>query len=147
MARIDEALALANETGEHSSDAFLHRIRGEILLKRDPANTAPAEEAFLTAIAMRNSKRREALSYARRCRWQSFINRPGGLPTPTPCSRQRSKAFARTPEFPQIAEAQALLAALLETDDGKDRRGSAPTPAQTSDRLWLGGGLVQRFCC
>ena len=36
-------LALAGETGEHWSDAFLHRLRGEILLKRDPANTAPGE--------------------------------------------------------------------------------------------------------
>jgi adenylate cyclase len=37
LTRIDEALALAGETGEHWSDAFLHRCRGEILLKRDPA--------------------------------------------------------------------------------------------------------------
>jgi hypothetical protein len=43
---IDEALALAGETGEHWSDAFLHRVCGEILLKRDPGNTAPAEDAF-----------------------------------------------------------------------------------------------------
>jgi hypothetical protein len=49
---LDEALALAKETGAHGTDAFLHRIRGEILLKRDPANTAPAEEALLTAIAI-----------------------------------------------------------------------------------------------
>src|SRR5262249_39556699 len=40
LTRIEEALALARETGEHWSDAFLHRCRGEILLKRDPANTA-----------------------------------------------------------------------------------------------------------
>src|SRR5262249_3394719 len=52
LTRIDEALALAAETGEHWSDAFLHRLRGEILLKRDPANTAPAEEAFLTALTL-----------------------------------------------------------------------------------------------
>jgi predicted ATPase len=52
LTRIDEALALAGETGEHWSDAFLHCLRGEILLKRDPANTAPAEDAFLTAIAI-----------------------------------------------------------------------------------------------
>jgi predicted ATPase len=52
LIRLDEALALAGATGEHRTDAFLHRIRGEILLKRDPANTAPAEEAFLTAIAI-----------------------------------------------------------------------------------------------
>jgi predicted ATPase len=49
---VHEALGLAGETGEHWTDAFLHRMRGEILLKRDPANTAPAEEAFLTAIAI-----------------------------------------------------------------------------------------------
>ncbi len=52
LALIDEALALARETGERLSDAFLHCLRGEILLKRDSANTAPAEKAFLTAIAI-----------------------------------------------------------------------------------------------
>jgi predicted ATPase len=52
LTRIQNALALVRETGEHWTDALLHRIRGEILLRRDPANTAPAEEAFLTAIAI-----------------------------------------------------------------------------------------------
>jgi predicted ATPase len=70
LTRIDEALALAQQTGEHWTDAFLHRIRGEILLKRDPANTAPAEEAFLTAITIaqqqkaRNFELRAAMSMA-----------------------------------------------------------------------------------
>jgi class 3 adenylate cyclase/predicted ATPase len=76
LAQIDEALALATETGERWSDAFLHRIRGEILLKRDPANTAPAEEAFLTAIAIaqrqkaRSFELRAAMSMARLWRGQ-----------------------------------------------------------------------------
>ena len=52
LTRIDEALALAGDTGEHWSDAVLHRIRGDILLKHDQPNTAQAEEAFLTAIAI-----------------------------------------------------------------------------------------------
>ena len=71
LARIDEALALAGATGEHWSDAFLHRIRGEILLKRDPANPAAAEEAFFTAIAVaqqqkaRSFELRAAMSMAR----------------------------------------------------------------------------------
>jgi len=30
LTRIDEALALAQQTGEHWTDAFLHRLRGEI---------------------------------------------------------------------------------------------------------------------
>jgi predicted ATPase len=71
LIRIDEALALAGETGAHWTDAFLHRLRGEILLKRDPTNTAPAEGAFLTAIAIaqqqkaRSFELRAATSLAR----------------------------------------------------------------------------------
>ena len=116
LARIDEALALANETGEHFSDAFLHRIRGEILLKRDPSNTAPAEEAFLTAVAIaqqqkaRSFELRAALSLAKL--YQS-TGRPADAHAVLASALE---GFARTPEFPQIAEAQALLAALLETD-------------------------------
>jgi len=40
LTRINEALALVSETGEHWTDAFLQRIRGDILLKRERANTA-----------------------------------------------------------------------------------------------------------
>jgi len=64
-------LGFAQQTGEHWTDAFLHRIRGEILLKRDPANTAPAEEAFLTAITIAQQQKartfelRAAMSMAR----------------------------------------------------------------------------------
>jgi hypothetical protein len=52
LARISGALALAREMGALTSDAFLHRLRGEILLKRDPVNPAPAEAAFQTALAI-----------------------------------------------------------------------------------------------
>jgi predicted ATPase len=57
LREIDEALALANETGERWTDALLNRLRGEILLKRDPANTAPAEAAFLAAIAVAQAQK------------------------------------------------------------------------------------------
>ena len=71
LAGIDEALALAGETGEHWFDAGLHRIRGEILLKQNPADPAPAEAAFLAAIAVaqqqkaRSFELRAALSLAK----------------------------------------------------------------------------------
>jgi predicted ATPase len=60
-------------------DAFLHRARGEILLKRDTANTVPAEEAFLTAIAVaqqqkaRSFELRAAMSLARLWRSQGKV--------------------------------------------------------------------------
>ena len=58
---IEKGLAIADETGEHFTDPYLHRIRGEILLSREPANSAPAEEAFQTAIAI--AKGQSARSY------------------------------------------------------------------------------------
>jgi predicted ATPase len=112
LTRIDGALALAGETGEHWSDAFLHRLRGEILLKRDPANTAPAEDAFLTAIAIAQQQRarsfelRAALSLAKL--YQS-TDRPADAHA---VLASALKGFSPNPELPEIAEAQTLLATL-----------------------------------
>ena len=112
LTRLDEALTLAGETGEHWSDAFLHRLRGEILLKRDPANATPAEEAFLTAIAVaqqqkaRSFELRAALSLAK---LYHSTDRPADAHA---VLASALKGFSPTPEFPEIAEAQTLLSAL-----------------------------------
>jgi adenylate cyclase len=112
LTRIDEALALAGETGEQWSDAILHRLRGEILLKGDPANTAPAEDAFLTAIAIAHQQKarsfelRAALSLAK---LYHSTNRPADAHA---LLASALKGFSPTPEFPEIAEAQTLLSAL-----------------------------------
>jgi predicted ATPase len=112
LTRIDEAVALAGETGEHWSDAFLHRLRGEILLKRDPVNTAPAEDAFLTAIAVAQQQKarsfglRAALSLAT---LYHSTDRPADA---LAVLASALKGFSPTPEFPEIAEAQMLLTAL-----------------------------------
>jgi predicted ATPase len=106
--RIEEAPALARQTGEHWSDAFLHRLRGEILLKRDPANTTPAEDAFLTAIAIaqqqkvRSFELRAALNYSSARR---SVDAHALLASAL-------NGYSPTPEFPEIAEAQTLLSAL-----------------------------------
>ena len=52
VAILDEALATSDRTGYRTFEAELHRVRGEILLKRDPAKPASAKDAFLTAIAI-----------------------------------------------------------------------------------------------
>jgi tetratricopeptide (TPR) repeat protein len=49
---INRGLAIADETGEHFTDPYLHRLRGELLLKRNPFELAPVEEAFKAAIAV-----------------------------------------------------------------------------------------------
>ena len=121
--RVDEALALANETGAHWTDALLHRIRGEILLKREPANPAPAEEAFQTAIAIakelgaRSYVLLVSLSLAKLYRWTGRPEEAHAVLAPA------LEGFSPTPEMREIAEGQTLLAALAETKEASAHNG------------------------
>ena len=131
VAILDEALATCDRTGYRAFEAELHRARGEILLKRDPANPAPAEEAFLTAIAVakqqgtRSFELRAALSLAK-------LYQSTGRPADAHAVLAPAlEGFSPTPEMPEIAEAQALL-------DGArgDRRGqSEGRAAATADAV------------
>ena len=131
IAILDEALATADRIGYRAFEAELHRARGEILLKRDPANPAPAEEAFLTAIAVakqqgtRSFELRAALSLAK-------LYQSTGRPADAHAVLAPAlEGFSPTPEMPEIAEAQALLAALAETEEVKSAE------AQRQRRLHL----------
>jgi predicted ATPase len=109
LAELDEALILAERTGEHASDAFLHRLRGQILLNRDPPALVAAEKAFRTAIEIaeaqeaRSLRLQAALSLAKLCQ---ASNRPAQA-----CGvlRPALEGFSPTPAMPEIAEALAVL--------------------------------------
>ncbi len=119
IAILDEALATADRLGYRAFEAELNRTTGEILLERDPANPAPAEKAFQTAIAVakrqgtRSFELRAALALAK-------LYQSTGRPTDAHAVLAPAlEGFAPTQEMPEIAEAQALLAALEETDEVK----------------------------
>ena len=124
LAALDEGLATAERTGYRAFEGELHRVRAEILLKHDPANPAPAEEAFLAAIAVakqqgtRSFGLRAALSLAR-------LYRLTGRPAVAHAVLAPAlEGFSPTPEMPEIAEAQALLAALAGTEEVKNAAAS-----------------------
>jgi hypothetical protein len=104
---LDEALATSERIGHRAFDTELRRVRGGMLLKRDPTNRAPADPALRTAVAQgqgtRSFKMRAALSLAKL--YQS-TGRPAEahavLAPPL-------EGFAPTPEMPEIEEARALL--------------------------------------
>jgi adenylate cyclase len=58
---IDDALATNINSGRYSTVPELHRIKGELLLLRDPSRLAEAEESFRTAIE--NAQRHAAKSW------------------------------------------------------------------------------------
>ena len=105
-------MATCNRTGYRAFEAELHRARGDILLKRDAANPAPAEEAFLTAIAVakqqgtRSFELRAALALAKLYQATARPAEAHAVLTPA------LDGFAPTSQMPEIAEAQALLGTL-----------------------------------
>ena len=112
MQRIDTALALANETGEDWTDALLHRIRAAILLKRDPANPAPAEEAFLAAIAIAQAQKARSFALQAALSLTKLYQSTGRPVEAHAILAPALEGFSPTTEMPEIGEALALLAAL-----------------------------------
>ena len=109
IAILDEALATSDRTDGRAFEAELHRARGEMLLRRDPANPAPAEEAFLTAIAV--AKQQGTCSFELRAAL-SLAKLYQSTARPTEAHAVLAPAlegFAPTTEMPEIAEAQALI--------------------------------------
>ncbi len=106
---IDEGLAIAEETGEHFTDPYLHRLRGEILLTRSPARPGRAEEAFQTAIVIakaQGARGYELLASLALAKFHQSIGCPADAHAILAAALQD---FSPTPEMPEIAEARALL--------------------------------------
>jgi class 3 adenylate cyclase/predicted ATPase len=112
LRRLDDALAELETTENHWYEAEMHRIRGDILLKRDPADTAAAEQSLQAAIAIAQSQKarsfelRSALSLAKLYR---AANRDADAHAVLALAVED---FPPTRRFPELTEAQALLSAL-----------------------------------
>jgi len=111
LRRLDDALAELETTECRWYEAEMHRIRAEILLKRDPADTATAEQSLQTAMAIAQSQKarsfelRAALSLAKLYR---AANRDADAHAVLATAVE---GFPPTRQFPELNEAQALLAA------------------------------------
>src|SRR5262249_40200148 len=114
LRRLDDALAESARTEQRWSEAEVHRIRGEILLKRDPADTAAAEQSLQTAITIAQSQKarsfdlRAALPLPKLYR---SINRDADAHA---VLAPAVEDFPPTRQFPELTEAQTLLAVLSE---------------------------------
>jgi hypothetical protein len=117
LARIDEAFRLSDQVEHRCSLPFLHRLRGEILHKRDPADPAPAEEAFRTSIAIAKEQSARSPVLLASLALAKLLQSTGRPIEAHAVLAAALDGFSPTPEMPQIAEAQALLAALAENDE------------------------------
>jgi predicted ATPase len=112
LRRLDDALAELQTTEAHWYEAEMHRIRGEILLQRDPTDTAAAEQSLQAAIAIAQSQKarsfelRAALSLAKLYRTADRDAAAHAVLAPA------VEGFPPTQQFPELTDAQTLLSAL-----------------------------------
>jgi predicted ATPase len=112
LRRLDDALAELEATEARWYETEIHRIRAEILLKRDPADTAAAEQSLQAAIAIAQSQKarsfelRAALFLAKLYRAANRGAAAHAVLAPA------VEGFPPTRQFPELTEAQTLLAAL-----------------------------------
>ena len=111
-ATVDRALAETERTGHRWFEAETHRIRGEILFKRDLANTAPAEEGFLAAIAVAQQQKARSFELRAAFALAKLYQSTGRAADAHAVLGPALEGFSPTPEFPVIEEAQTLLAVL-----------------------------------
>src|SRR6516162_7700014 len=138
--RLDDALSELERTEEHWYEVEMHRIRAKILLKRDPADTASAQQALQTAIAIaqhqqaRSFELRAALTLAKLYRAANRDADAHAVLAPV------VEGFPPTQQFPELTEAQTLLSVISESDAVK----SAAAVRQRRLRLQisLGNALI-----
>ncbi|WP_168195473.1 hypothetical protein [Bradyrhizobium sp. NAS80.1] len=112
VAILDEALATCDRSGYRAFEADLHRARGEMLLRRDPANRAPAEEAFVLAIAIAREQKARSFELRAALALAKLYGSAGRPADADAVLAPALEGLVPTSEFPEIAEAQTLLAAL-----------------------------------
>jgi predicted ATPase len=114
--------------------------RGGILLKRDPADTAAAEQSLLAAIAIAQSQKarsfelRAALSLAKLYRTANRDADAHAVLAPA------VEGFPPTEQFPVLTEAQAFLMALSESDAVKSA--AALRQRRLQLQISLGNALI-----
>jgi DNA-binding winged helix-turn-helix (wHTH) protein/predicted ATPase len=112
LRRLHDALTELEHTGQRFYEAEMHRIRAEMLLKRGPAGTTAAERSLQAAIAIAQSQKarsfelRAALSLAKLYRAANRNTDVHAVLAPA------VEGFPPTQQFPELTEAQVLLAAL-----------------------------------
>jgi predicted ATPase len=117
LQRLHEAFAVLERTEERFYEAEIHRIRAGILLRRDPADTAAAEQSLQVAIAIAQSQNarsfelRAALSLAK---LYSAANRDADAHI---VLAPAVEGFPPTRHFAELTEAHTLLATLSRQND------------------------------
>jgi predicted ATPase len=129
LTRIDEVLADADKVEDRWDLAFIHRLRGDLLVRCNPDDPAPAEDAYRTAIAI--AKEQGARSYQLLASFSlaKLYQSTARFVEAHTVLAPALEGFSPSPEMPEIDDAQALLERLAH-----DREGAIPMKDAATER-------------
>ena len=90
----------------------MHRIRAGILLKHDPADTAAAERSLQAAIAIAQSQKAQSFELHAALSLSKLYRAANRDADAHAVLLSAVEGFPPTQQFPELTEAQTLLAAL-----------------------------------
>jgi hypothetical protein len=132
IAQIDEGLALAQRTGEHVTDAWLYRLRGDLLLKRHPIQVGPAEEVYEAAIEVSHHQSASTFNLLACLSLAKLYQSTARFAEAHEALAPALEGFTPTPEMPDYvlsrptgnnrADSPALREVSRERSNGADRR-------------------------
>jgi DNA-binding winged helix-turn-helix (wHTH) protein/tetratricopeptide (TPR) repeat protein len=128
LASVDAALAEARQTGEHWYDAESHRTRGNILLARDPADGAAAEQAYRAAIAVAQQQQAHSFVLRAALALAKFYVASGRDAEAHGALAAPLTRLSESRELPEIEKAQTLLAGLAGNRAPARRNSRKPRP-------------------
>jgi adenylate cyclase len=112
LKRLEGALAEAERIGQHWYEAEMHRIRAEILLKPNPADSAGTEQSLQAAIAIAQSQKARSFELGAALALAKLYRAANRDADARAVLKPAVEGFPPTQQFPELTEAQTLLAAL-----------------------------------
>jgi predicted ATPase len=112
LATMNAQLAAIERTGERWFAAEMHRVHGDLLLKRCPPDTTTAEIAFRRAIEIARTQRTRTFELRTTLALAKLYQATGRGKAAQELLVPTVVGFTEGPELPEVAEANRLLASL-----------------------------------
>jgi class 3 adenylate cyclase/predicted ATPase len=110
LATLDAQLAAIDQGGQRWLEAEVHRVRGELLIKRKPLDVAAVEAAFLRSIEIARAQQTRTFELRAALSLAKLYHAVGRAPAARELLPAAMAGLAESPELPEVAAAHRLLA-------------------------------------
>jgi predicted ATPase len=109
LAAVAEALVRVEQTGERMAEAELYRVKGELLIMRDPRDNSQAERCFGTAIEIARRQRAKWWELRAATSLASLLRKQGRIAEARDALASVDGWFTEGFEFADLKDAKTLL--------------------------------------